>query len=287
MKLLVGNTGGRAARNDDFFTLQTELYAAIYGPYLNRGAFIVTGCEVSGPAGAYMVTAGIVCLDGTFARFGGASGVALPMQLERDTSAPSFVEERPYQTGGVQVCIREYTAHLVPATGSNGREFVTLTAAGAKRWQHILQAATRTIGETQELVAPGSFVPANYDATGVGLVGTEAWGWALCNGQGSRANLMGRVTVGLDPSRADYDAIGDAGGRETVTLLLSQIPAHTHQLQMNVDTDGGPTQTVTRAGNQGASGNTPDSGTAGGGQAHENRMPFYTVLKRQWVGFGS
>lgn len=285
MKSLVFDTGGRPLANDDLQTLQSELTAAIYGPWLGRGAFIMTGCQVSGPAGAHTVAPGLVCLDGEFVRFYGASGVTLPMQLERDPSAPYFLDERPYETGGTKPCIREYAAHLVPAVGYTGREFVTLTAAGGKCWKHVVQAATRTIGETQELVTPGSYVPAHYDPTGVGLAGTEAWGWALCNGQGGRADLRGRVTVGLDPDRADYDAVGDTGGVETVTLLVAQIPAHTHPLKMNVDTDGGSGQTLTRAGNAGASGVTPASDPAGGGQAHENRMPFYTVLKRVWVGF--
>jgi hypothetical protein len=296
MRTLVGNTGGRPVRNDDIFTLQQEVYAAIYGPYGNRGAFIVNGCEVSGPAGAYRVTAGIVCLDGTFARFGGASNVALPMQLERDTSMPSFQELRPYKTGGVQVCLREYTAHLVPATGFNGREFLTLTAAGGKRWEHMVQAATRTIGETQELVLPSSYVPANYDAvTGAGLPGTEAWGWAMLDGRGGRPDLRGRATVVLDLTRAAYDAVGDTGGEETVTLGLPQIPVHNH-----TDGNGGYTKLLKMSSGGNDTPQTDTSGpqelavvtggdiqSVGGGQAHNNMMPFYTVLKRVWIGFGS
>ncbi|MDO7877393.1 hypothetical protein Q5H93_21810 [Hymenobacter sp. ASUV-10] len=284
MKKLEFDTGGRPLANDDLVVLQDEAAAVMFAPYTGRGAFIVSGCQVSGVAGAYTVAAGLLCLDGEFLRFYGASNVALPAQFQR--GGFDFIDERPYETGGTKACIRERPAVLVaPNAGYMGGEFLPFTAQGGKRWKHVLQAATRTIGETQELVTASSYVPANYDATGVGLVGTEAWGWALCNGQGGRPDLRGRVTVGLDPGRADYDAIGDAGGVEMVTLLVSQIPQHTHPLVANVDTLGGPGQLVTRAGNAGASGDTPNSGPAGGGLAHENRMPFYTVVKRVWVGF--
>src|SRR6059058_2346340 len=81
-------------------------------------------------------------------------------------------------------------------------------------------------------------------------------GWALCNGQllsiaqntalfsllGTQfggngqtnfalPDLRGRVPVhpGQGPGLSDY-AIGQSGGSETTTLLLSNVPAHNHSL---------------------------------------------------------
>lgn len=66
-------------------------------------------------------------------------------------------------------------------------------------------------------------------------------GWKLCDGTsyttdaGSTIlapNLKGKFIVGLDNTTptpdADYDAIGDNGGSKTSTLVLANIPNHTH-----------------------------------------------------------
>jgi microcystin-dependent protein len=101
-------------------------------------------------------------------------------------------------------------------------------------------------------------------------------------------NLQSRVAVSSGSSMV----LGEVGGTETVSLLTTQIPAHTHTLTASTST----TQLKTLAGNTVGNGkdatalpySTSVDGTmapsalapAGSSQAHENRAP-YLVLN--WV----
>jgi len=140
-------------------------------------------------------------------------------------------------------------------------------------------------------------------------------GWAFCNGQlmsiaqnsalfallgttyggdgittFALPNLQGRVPMhwgngaGLTPR-----TIGETAGTETVTLISTQMPAHTHALACNSASAG----VVTAVGNfpgtlpRGGTGiyaSTADSamsplavGAAGGSQPHDNTQPFLCV----------
>jgi microcystin-dependent protein len=142
---------------------------------------------------------------------------------------------------------------------------------------------------------------------------TPPTGWALCNGSNGTPDLRGRFVVGYNPLVADYDQPGNKstgglldgkiGGLHEVTLTTAQIPAHNHSGTTN--TAGGHTHTEQRyspnCGDVVASGksgcwlnrpgtivtqNTSWSGdhfhtlnldNTGGGQAHENRPPYYVL----------
>lgn len=73
------------------------------------------------------------------------------------------------------------------------------------------------------------------------------------------------------------NAIGGTGGLNTVTLDISEIPAHTHA--QRVQPNSGASTNRIQA--QTASGATQDSalptGSAGGGGSHENRPPFLSL----------
>ncbi|GAA4354201.1 hypothetical protein GCM10023185_15670 [Hymenobacter saemangeumensis] len=289
MKQLLFANNGRARANDDLQVLQQELTDAVQAQFLGKGGFIVTGCQVSGPVGAHTVTAGIVCLDGQLMRFSGQSNVVLPAQLQATAAVDSDL--RPYADGTSRNCMREVQATLVADNpGYSGGEFIRITSAGGLRWENVLRNITRSPDEIQEV---GRYVPAHYDGTGRGLAGTEAYGWALCNGQNGTLILNGRFTAGFDPNQADFDAVGDAGGNNSLTLLASQIPPHKHRMT-NYKTDSAGSDWRFIAGsNNGAANNSnhPDRETenftqdSGGGQAFDNRPAFCTVLKRQWVGY--
>jgi microcystin-dependent protein len=139
-------------------------------------------------------------------------------------------------------------------------------------------------------------------------------GWAFCNGQllpinqnqalfailGVTYGGDGRTTFGLPDLRGrapihfgqgtdlqNY-TLGQSGGVETVTLLTTQMPTHTHSFGQNCSTDpGGESSPVnnflgpvdpgiysTTTNAQMAAGN---SSTAGGSQPHENRAPFLAM----------
>ena len=115
------------------------------------------------------------------------------------------------------------------------------------------------------------------------LIGTTFGG----DGQTTFAlpDLRGRVAVGADqgPGLPDVQ-LGEVSGTETETLLLTQIPVHTHAAAVST----APATTHQASGNfpaksarkvfadiaDGAGG---AGGSAGGSQPHNNMQPYLTI----------
>lgn len=78
-------------------------------------------------------------------------------------------------------------------------------------------------------LAAGQILPISQNTALFSLLGTTYGG----NGQSTFAlpDLQGRVMIhaGQGPGLANYDQ-GEVGGAESQTLLLNQLPAHTHQV---------------------------------------------------------
>lgn len=131
----------------------------------------------------------------------------------------------------------------------------------------------------------GQLMPLSQNTALFSLLGTTYGG----NGQSNFAlpDLQGRAPMhpGQGPGLSLHD-LGEQGGSETVTLLESEIPAHTHVLRGSNDlgdspvpgnnslartvpmTYGPPSATVSMA---------PQSlAPAGGDQPHNNLMPYLT-----------
>ena len=119
------------------------------------------------------------------------------------------------------------------------------------------------------------------------LLGTTYGG----NGQTTFAlpNLQSRVPIhfGQGPGLSSY-SLGQVSGVETVTLLQSQVPAHTHNVACSTEdgTAGVPTNNFPAAINSNIYGATPtaskfmNSGmlnTVGGSQPHTNIQPYLAV----------
>jgi hypothetical protein len=289
MKLLQFEVGGRPRANDDLQTLQGEFLDATTAPYLGYGPFVLSGCAVSGTTnGQYIISSGIVFLDGQLLRFYSQSNATLPAQFQ--AGAPVQSDPRPYQTGNTRFCMAEVRAELVPTGTASAGEVLAVETWGAKTWAHVRAAQFRSLHQIEWLAA---FTPAHYEATtGRGLPGTEAWGWQLCNGQGA-VNMEGRFPVGYQPGSADYQP-GQGGGLAQVTLGLDHMPPHNH-------TGGQPTARFAvvdglRTANldSGDYDNTPTEPnlnlalpvqTQGGGQPFDNRPPYRALVCRQWVGY--
>ncbi|MBI3853089.1 MAG: phage tail protein [Verrucomicrobia bacterium] len=141
-------------------------------------------------------------------------------------------------------------------------------------------------------------------------------GWAFCNGQllplsqntalfsllGTTYGGDGRSTFALPdlqgaapmhpgqgPGLSNHD-LGETGGSDIVTLLDSEIPAHTHIVQAATDPADvqapDPTVSLARSANGFAYRTTANSPTqmssammavAGGSQPHNNLMPYLTL----------
>lgn len=101
-------------------------------------------------------------------------------------------------------------------------------------------------------------------------------------------DLRGKLLIGpgQGPGLADYQ-LGETGGSPTHTLLESEIPVHSHALQATTATADQTTPTARLLAQAAAGklyGTTPTATMAasaldstGGGQAHNNLMPYGTL----------
>jgi microcystin-dependent protein len=90
-------------------------------------------------------------------------------------------------------------------------------------------------------------------------------------------DLRKRFVVGYDNSNADYSIIGTIGGAETVTLTEQQMPVHAHNIRFVEEKWGDNANSRPFPNPEGTSGYTAGTTSAGGGQAHENRPPYYVL----------
>jgi microcystin-dependent protein len=130
----------------------------------------------------------------------------------------------------------------------------------------------------------GQLLPISQNTALFSLLGTTYGGdgkstFALPNLQGSAP-----LHPGQGPGLSLYD-LGQQGGSETVTLIESEMPAHSHTLR-GVEDDGTfltPTGNLLAAGNQmyAATGNVnlafQSLSIAGGSLPHNNLMPYLTL----------
>lgn len=279
MKQVIADTGGRPFANDDFLTLQAELTAAVQAQFLGKGPFILSGCQVSGAGPSYNVSAGIVCLDGQLLRFTGAGAVTLPMQLQAGAAVLS--DPRPYQTGGTKNCMREVPAVLVASDPAyTAGEFLALDTWGGKRWDDVQRATVRYVGEIQPLGSAG-YVSTEYDTDGIGKPGTPAWGWALLDGQGGRADARTRVIAGASDANVEY-ALGATGGNASVTLRTANLPPNPAGTADVFTYTGNGAYNIASSSPNHWEGRQPPAGI---GEAFDNRPPFIALPYRQWVGY--
>jgi microcystin-dependent protein len=137
-------------------------------------------------------------------------------------------------------------------------------------------------------VCDGQILPLSQNTALFSLLGTTYGGDGKSNF--ALPNLQGAAPMhpGQGPGLSLHD-LGEAGGTDAVTLLESELPAHTHPLRADTidpaDTNV-PSPTASLAVSTGGtlyqtSANTqlaPQALTpAGGGQPHNNLMPYLTL----------
>ena len=136
----------------------------------------------------------------------------------------------------------------------------------------------------------GQLMPISQNTAVFSLVGTFYGG----NGTSNFAlpNLQGRVPVdyGQGPGLSQYE-IGELGGNATVTLLLTEIPAHTHNLLCSTGTGDAASPSNNSFGSAGrgkpmAYGLTTGTAAAmsqyavanaGGSDPHDNMQPYLAL----------
>jgi len=133
-------------------------------------------------------------------------------------------------------------------------------------------------------VCDGQLLPISQNTALFSLLGTYYGGdgkstFALPNLQGSLPVGQGTSTTGTT-----YD-LGETGGTQTVTLLTSEMPSHTHSFLTDIDSGvnaSSPSQSALSAGvslytptnSPAAQMNQTMVTVAGGNQPHNNMMPY-------------
>lgn len=132
----------------------------------------------------------------------------------------------------------------------------------------------------------GQLLPLSQNTALFSLLGTTYGG----NGKSNFAlpDLQGRAPMhpGQGPGLSLHD-LGETGGSETVTLLESEIPAHTHQLRGSLEDDDstqpsgnllGQLSTIYASPPGQLAQMAPETLTpAGSDQPHNNLMPYLTL----------
>jgi len=152
------------------------------------------------------------------------------------------------------------------------------------------------------LTAGATSIPAGVIAMWSGSIGEIPEGWALCDGQNQTPDLRGRFIVGHDPGDGDYDTIADDSqqtnsggsgiGEKAHALTLAELAPHDHGggdhdhgvPNVNMLTSGDATSSRVQGGgglivrqNSRVDPSGAVIALAGGGQAHENRPPYYVL----------
>lgn len=142
-----------------------------------------------------------------------------------------------------------------------------------------------------------------FDNNGTGVVGTAYQGWQLCNGNNGAPDLRNKFITGA----GDQYALGNTGGAATVTLQTTEMPAHSHYGNTGTsapglnysgvyyNSKGKSSGIMVNWNSTDPNGNNPNLLTTkglaeitvdahshsipydGGGQAHENRPPYYAL----------
>lgn len=92
------------------------------------------------------------------------------------------------------------------------------------------------------------------------------------------AIAAGRCLVGFDGADPDFNAAEKTGGAKTHTLTVNEMPGHTHTLQRYPTATGSSSGFTADTSMSGTPANvTQPMGSAGGGAAHNNLQPYFTV----------
>ncbi|WP_299466676.1 hypothetical protein [uncultured Microscilla sp.] len=127
MNRLEFKSGGQPVFNRDFRLQFENLYKAIEDQYKNQGAFILSGCEVTGST----ISPGLVYIDGKILEFAGKSEVSFPAYLRM--ASPVYHEERMFVEDAANKTTRvNYFADLVGIPPTSG-EYIVVESQGGTR----------------------------------------------------------------------------------------------------------------------------------------------------------
>lgn len=236
-----------------------EAYATFnqYGYLAGNNMVIITGCE---PAAGGTVTDGFVAINGELLPFVGTTATAAVIIVE-------MADARGFEDGSVKPVI--YARYATFGTGA-----IEYPWADFRRPMTLFALEDR-------LLQLEKAVP-------IGLV--AVWGKPadeIPEGWEEHTDLAGKVPVGHAPGDMNFGALDNAIGTAQVTLDITQIPSHSHNVfferypknngSANPGYDGGSNLYEINV--------NKSTTSVGGGQSHSNIQPSRIVKFIRFVGF--
>jgi microcystin-dependent protein len=180
-----------------------------------------------------------------------------------------------------------------------GNEILKLAATGEVTINENYTLPT-TDGNADEVLVTDGSGNTSWKNVGVPIGTIQMWatatpptGWIICNGAtfssstypdlatvlGSTTlpNFNGRMPLGVGQSNANgatNHTLKQTGGEETHTLTTNEMPSHSHGITYREGEEGGSGNDYSDLGDSGITDNTE---ATGGGQAHNNMPPFYSL----------
>ncbi|MDR2954401.1 MAG: tail fiber protein [Prevotella sp.] len=264
----------------DFLQKMAQLAGSM--AQLGGQKYILSGCTLSGTT----VSAGLIVINGEILPFeSGTMKAKITIQETKDTEhyegvdypesyvhrVAKFADNGEYNWADfVQVLTNKELEEKIGAIRSESPGFV-------KMWS----GAINRLDESKYLLCDGRTVNTIDYPDLAYFYGKE--------GESSfkLPDLRQRFIVGYDNGIADYDSIGKTGGEKEHTLSVNEVPSHKHIYPWgeNVNQEWNPPWDYADeylTGRRGSDGNDSDNAWAytspvGGGEAHENRPPFYVL----------
>jgi len=300
MKLFKPTTGGHPLKLDDLLLLQTSYhdgFKALASNLASNQNCILSGALISTNSSTVTCSSGYAFWQGEVyeilsTSFSYSASGTYFLKLVESILPPSPVTYKNLTVNNVhfdrQLQLVYYTA------GLTGEYLSAFTRVGSG---NVLSGS---------VIDWYGDVSSNFDQTGAGI-GACA-GYQICNGNANSPDLRGRFIVmstnvpaqgapSLNSGVGAYN-FKDIGGEVTHELSIVEMPSHGHELNEG----NGHTHTVNLfSQNSGGSGagsgyaNNHDKGpqtyttssskinatieNSGGGEAHENRPPYYALIK--------
>jgi len=257
--------------------ISSAVQSIVFGSlYDSAVAYILHGCINSGSGTSYVISSGAVFFNGEVYQVDAtsftASGSNVPVGTITTTFFYSTNADPVSFTDGIARRVHQIRKVVFAAGLSGSGDFNFLDAVDLR------YKPQGGIGQITAWKLPSGVLSTYFDGTGLG-VNKLTLGWAIANGANGTTNFAGRVPVGYAVGDDDFGTVDGTGGAKTHTLDLTQIPAHTHEEKVYAATaDGGSkpvgflntSPTLVNSGVQ--------TGSAGGGLAHNNIQPYTTAL---------